>query len=124
MNAKLIIRRARVLTIFLAAAGALYLGTRFDLVTLPGDGCSPVSSVKPGARLLVDRWVSNAAPGDVVFVSDDASAVHLAILGPGEREGSWVVRGDVQDCPLRISDGSRAVTSDQLLGRVILNMGL
>ena len=124
MDAKLIIRRARVITISLAAAGALYLGARFDLLTLPAEGCSPVASVRPGVRLLVDRWVSSAVPGDIVFVSDGVGAVHLAILGVDEGEGGWVVRGDVQDCPLRIPDDSRAVTSDQLLGRVILNMGL
>ena len=79
LNPRSLVNRARLLTGLIALGAASYLGLRFDFVTLPPDGCSPVSRYSPGSRLLVDRWADGFREGDCVFVTEASGVVHLAL---------------------------------------------
>ena len=118
-----IIRRARVVTIVAASACALYLGSRFDLITLPMEGCSPVSAFEPGSKLMVDRWAPGLSSGDKVFVGEANGAVHLAVIADSGKAGSWIVVSDNDSCPSQFPPDEQPVSADQVLGRVILNFG-
>jgi len=123
LNLRAVIKRARLATILVAAGCAIYIGSRFDMVTLPVEGCSPVSAFQPGARLLVDRWAPGLASGDVVFVGEAGGNVHLGLLGDSGEAQSWFLLGDADGCPSRFPKGEQPVRAEAVLGRVILNLG-
>ena len=123
IDLRALVRRARLLTIAVAIGGAAYLGSRFDFVTLPVDGCSPVARFSPGSRLLVDRWAGSWSAGDRVFVSDASGVVHLGVLGASEASGSWHVTGDMPDCPGLFPASEDPIREESILGRVVLSLG-
>ena len=122
VSISLLVRRARVLTLVIAGACAIYLGFRFDLVTLPDSGCTPVSRYAPGSRLLVDRWADGWRAGDFVFVEDAAGGVHLGLLEAAAEPGFWFARSDSRDCPSLYPDAEMPFERDRLLGRVVLGV--
>jgi len=75
-----LLTRFRRWTILLALAGAAYLGLRFDMVTLPPDGCSPVTRYDPGDRLVIDRHPGEVGPGDAVLVRGGDGLLHLVVV--------------------------------------------
>ena len=106
----------RRVTWLFAAGGAIYLWARYDLIRLPGAGCSPLLSLRPESVLWVDRYSRKALPGDVLFFSLPDGRVGFgrcakrrenpdgywivsdnpSCLGPGSNEFGWVAPGDVQ----------------------------
>jgi len=123
LNPRSLVNRARLLTGLIALGAASYLGLRFDFVTLPPDGCSPVSRYSPGSRLLVDRWADGFREGDCVFVTEASGVVHLATLEAAGAPGSWSVQGDSADCPGLFPAAENPVTEGSVLGRVVLSFG-
>ena len=122
MNPRVIVRRARFLTVAIALGCALYLGSRFEFLTLPADGCSPVSRYAPGSRILVDRWAEPFMEGDCVFVTDASGVVHLGTLGAASERGLWHVLGDTVDCPGLFPAEEDPVSDEAILGRVVLSL--
>ena len=86
-----------------------YAFWRYEVVTLPGTGCSPLAAYEPGADLLVDCRPGELALGDAVFFRL-AGDLHLGRLAeppasaPAETwaayegGGLWIV-GDRAECP-------------------------
>jgi hypothetical protein len=122
LDPRRLVRGLRWATIAAALGAALYLGGRFEVVTLPSEGCSPVARYVPGVRLLVDRWARTWQSGDCVFVSDAAGAVHLVLLAECDATDAWWTRSDVDACPGAAGDELGWVPADRLLGRVLLGM--
>jgi len=117
------VRLARWLTVGVAGGALAYLGVRFDLLTLPEEGCSPVSRYAPGSRLLIDRWGGAWREGDCVFVSDEDGAIHITLLTAHDGGGKWWTSTDVEDCPGVDPEAIGWVPEEAILGRVILGLG-
>lgn len=113
-------RRGTLLT---ALGVAIYLGSRFDVVTLPEVGCSPVSRYSPGSRLLVDRRPPFWSLGDCVFVAGADDLVHLVLLGSENQVGDFWVETDMPDCPGPDPALLGWVKPSELLGRVVMSLG-
>lgn len=129
-----ILRRLRLGVYLFAILGLGYLVVRFDTLRLPGEGCSPVLAVDPGARVLVDTWASHVGDGSVVLFSDPRGGGTL-LLGvvsapppsaPGdiweavEAGALWIV-GDRQNCPGPDSRLLGPIAPDLVQGRVVLS---
>ena len=110
-------------TLLAAACVAIYLGSRFDVLTLPEVGCSPVSRFSPGSRLLVDRRPPLWSLGDCVFVSGSDGLVHLVLLGSKNEEGDFWMETDMPDCPGPDPALLGWVKPSELLGRVVMGLG-
>jgi len=113
---------ARVFTLGAACCGAVYLGGRFDLVTLPREGCSPVQRYSPGSRLLIDRWAPEWVEGDCVFVADSSGVIHLVLLSEERAGEGWWTETDAKDCPGVDPSELGWVAEERLLGRVVLSL--
>ena len=97
-----VVRSLRLATLALAAAGMLYLVQRYDLMLLPASGCSPLASLAPGDRLLLDRRPRALGVGDAVLFAGPGGALHLAVLRRERKSGDarelWL-ETEVADCP-------------------------
>ena len=122
LDPRILVKRARILTVAVASVCAVYLGARFDLMTLPMDGCSPVSRYSPGSRLLVDRWGCSLRDGDCVLVAEASGVVHLGILSAAEEANYWYVVGDSADCPGLFPRDEGPVSGASVLGRIVLTL--
>ena len=54
-------------TLILAALGGGYLWMRYEVLTLPESGCSPLAQVAPGSLMWIDLAPSALRAGDAVF---------------------------------------------------------
>lgn len=121
-------RQARVLlwarrAVFLyAALGALYLGWRFELMTLPAEGVSPLREYRPGTRLLVDRSHREGREGEALLYRDDLGRLllgRLATTPSGEtRSGLWLVT-DAEGGELPDSRTLGPISPERVVGRVV-----
>lgn len=118
-----LLKAMRRFTLIVAFSVAIYLGSRFDVLTLPDVGCSPVSRFSPGARLLVDRRPPMWAVGDCVFVPGPDGMVHLVLLGSRNGAGEFWTETDTSDCPGPEPDVLGWLKPDELLGRVVMGLG-
>jgi len=123
LNLRVLVRKARLITLLVAGCSAVYLGMRFDVVTLPLSGCSPVTKFGPGSRLLVDRWAGGWRAGDLAFVEDARGAVHFGLLGASAVAGCWLLLSDSGDCPSVFPVNDLPIEEDRMLGRVVLGLG-
>jgi hypothetical protein len=110
-------------TLLVALGVAVHLGSRFDLVTLPEEGCIPVSRYAPGSRLLVDRRPPSWVVGDCVFVEARDSSVHIVLLSATNVEGLFLTETDVPECPGVDPELLGWVETSSLLGRVVMALG-
>jgi hypothetical protein len=116
----------RILVVLIVATGA-YGFLRFDTVRLPGDGCSPVHGIDPGARLLLDAWARSPAIGDVVLYRDEAGTLLLGRVrprpdgtaDPAPGEASFWVLGERESCPSPDSRQLGPIAASRLSGRVV-----
>jgi len=123
--------RARIFVYLFAAAAVVYLAWRFDTVTLPEEGCSPVRSLQPGARLFVDLHPGVIVDGDRLLFSDENGELLLGVVAPlpesappefAERAAAgelWIVADD-PTCPARDSRALGPIPLDRVAGRVFL----
>lgn len=131
MSARRWLRRTRI-ALYLVVAGIVLLGVlRFDLVTLPAEGCSPLRTFEPGDRLVIDRWFGELAPDDAVLFQEPDGELYLARVGtlpPSAPDGMhanvavgalWLVT-DVADCPSRDSRVLGPVDPAWVTGRIHL----
>jgi len=59
-----------------------YHAWRYDLVSLPAGGTSPLTDVPPGARLIVDLHFGALATGDAVLYRDGESLLLGRVEAP------------------------------------------
>ena len=121
MDPRALLRRARVALLVSVVLGAGYLASRFTLITLPEEGCSPVSRFSPGEHLLVDSRPRPLAPGDAVLVRDPRQTLQLTlveVVHPDTR-ALWC-RGDDPACPGFGSEASGWIPATAVAGRVLL----
>ena len=114
-----IVRRL-VLAYALVALG--YLLWRFDVQTLPAEGCSPLLGIRPGAHLLVDRRSRRFREGEILLFRDGTGRLLLARVAqapPGvEASERWVLT-DNPACPGEDSKTLGAVPLDRCVARVL-----
>ncbi|MCA8980390.1 MAG: hypothetical protein H6831_06435 [Planctomycetes bacterium] len=113
---QLVVRR---ITFALAAAGGLYLYTRFSLMTLPESGCTPVLRYAPGTSLLLDRRPSELALGDGVLFESEPGVVSLGSIGDLRADGSVWIAVDAPDCPAASSEQLGWIPREQVAARVV-----
>ncbi len=119
MDQAKLLRRIRRATLLLAAAGALYLYTRFELLTLPEAGCTPVLRYTPGSSLLLDTRPRPLQPGDGVVFDAGNGSTSIALVRELREDGAaWLVT-DAPDCPAADSDALGWIPADRLLARVV-----
>ncbi len=121
--------RLRRISWIVAALCLLYLYTRYDTLTLPADGCSPLVRFGPGDTLLLDRRPEGYAINDaLLFVSqeDGEQSLRLAKVQRVTPEGSergqaeqlWVST-DAKNCPGEDSSTLGWIDRDQCRARVL-----
>lgn len=105
-----------------AACGLLYLGWRFELQKLPGEGISPLLDYRPGALLLIDRRKLAAQAGEALLFRDESGRLLLCRLAQKpvdeSRPGLWVLADD----PLAQLPDSRSlgpIPAERVVGRVV-----
>lgn len=119
MTPKSLQRRLRIVTLMLAALGAAYLWNRYELIDLPGSGCSPLRSIRPGNTLWVDLAPSDIAEGNVLFFELPNGSIALAQVTRVGPEGYWVSCDDPA-CPGVDSDDLGWLQEEQIHGRMIM----
>lgn len=103
--------RLAIYAVLLAAIG--YALWRFEVVTLPAEGCSPLVGFEPGDRLLVDRSggvglgtaVLYEGPGGELLlgrVVQPPGSAPAAVWSAFEAGELWIV-SERDDCPGRDS---------------------
>lgn len=129
-----LLRRARFTIYAVAAAALVYLVLRFDLTTLPQEGCSPLRSIEPGASLWVDLWPRDLVPGDQVVFRGPGGELLLGAVAtvpasaPEEvwravEAGALWIEGNVADCPSRDSRILGPIEVEAVEGRILLSFG-
>lgn len=121
------LRRLRVGSIVIAVLGFWYLATRYQMVELPADRCSPVSAYQPGDQLLVDRKPPVLFVDDTVFfmTPDEALTMGRIVEPPGTPPGTtrldrgyWII-ADGNDCDTPDSQSLGPIAAEALRGRVL-----
>lgn len=112
-------RGLRRFTLFAAAAGVLYLYTRFELLTVPETGCTPVLRFAPGSTMLLDTRPRPLVPGDGVVFDAGNGATSLGLVRECRPDGSAWIEVDADDCPGPSSETLGWIPADRLLARVV-----
>jgi hypothetical protein len=119
-----LLRRGLILYTLLALG---YLVWRFEVLTLPQAGCSPLTTVRPGAHLFVDGHARRYHEGDMLLFRDGTGRVLLARVAPrpdsvapglGVAPGLWVLSDD-PDCPSPDSRTLGPIPRERWAGRVL-----
>lgn len=113
---QLVVRR---ITLALAAAGGLYLYTRFSLMTLPESGCTPVLRYAPGTSLLLDQRPTNLAAADGVLFESEPGVLSIGMIREAREDGSVWITVDAPDCPAASSEQLGWVPRERIAARVI-----
>lgn len=129
--ARRFLARARVGLYAVVALAVVYLAWRFDTLTLPSEGCSPIRSIAPGARIFVDLHPGAIQDGDRLIFRDEAGELLLGIAEPVPESAPdefharvaagalWIVADDPA-CPARDSRVLGPIPRDAVAGRVFL----
>jgi hypothetical protein len=134
VNRVRVLRRARIAVYVATLAALAYLFLRYDRITLPSEGCSPVLALDPGSRALVDTWADGGPENSVLFFRDpeDAGTLLIGVVGavpssaPADEweavEGGalWLV-SDRLDCPGRDSRVLGPIPRALVSGRVVFS---
>ncbi len=76
-SARKLLARLRVVVYAVVLACILWGFWRFEVATLPTEGCSPVLALEPGQRMLLDAHPTAFGPGDVVFFRHEGEGRQL-----------------------------------------------
>ena len=106
-------------TLAFTVLGGLYLWTRYEVLTLPGEGCSPLTRLAPGSLLWIDLRPAALAEGDVVFFALADGRLALAEVERQGEEGLWLVTDD-EACPGESSATLGWIDEARVHGRMIL----
>jgi len=119
MEPRRLVPWARRATLIAAVVAGLYLWSRYELVDLPSEGCSPLLAFAPGTTLWVDTRPPAYGVGDVVFFEDPLGAVQIARVDSIPAPGRYWLLTDDEDCPGVDSRGLGAIPAERMRGRVI-----
>ncbi len=114
-------RFLRVVSLGGALLGLAWIYGRFDLLTLPSEGCTPLFDLDPGDRVLIDRRPKrlNAGHG-VLFSSGDGrlllGRVSAEVAVPADE--LWIETDDPA-CPGDDSRSLGPIPREQVRGRVL-----
>lgn len=126
-----LLRRWRLWLYAPVILAVVYLVVRFDTISLPEEGCSPVRAIAPGARILLDLRPAEVGLGDAVLFRSADTALLLGVVaelpqsapqGYHQRVQAgelWIV-ADNPSCPARDSRALGPVSRADLAGRVVL----
>lgn len=106
-------------TLLLAALGGLYLWTRYEVLSLPESGCSPLARVAPGSWMWIDLAPRGLREGDAVFFELSDGRLALAQIERIEADGLWLIT-DMADCPAESSLTQGLIAEERVHGRLIL----
>ncbi len=131
MNPNRIARLARRASLALAGAAVLYLIARFDMQSLPQDGCSPLFGVPPGAQLMIDRWAGAPEIGQSVLFESTPGQLHLGRVQPAPAgltdealvrldAGELWIAVDDPACPGLDSRSLGPVSPDSVRGPIVI----
>jgi hypothetical protein len=109
-------RRATLLAV---VAGAFYAASRFELLEMPADRCSPLRAIAPGTTLVVDLQPRNCRIGDVVFHEGAQGELRIGRVAEVLAGGLWIVTDD-ESCSVPDSASLGPVGFERLRGRVVL----
>lgn len=126
-------RNLRRLSWVIALGAVAYLAWRFETLTLPAGGCSPLFRFQAGQTLLTDRHPSTLAIGDAVLYRASGQVLLGSIeelRGAGRQPISplasnpwphslWLVT-DAPDCPGADSRELGWIPVEDLAARVLL----
>jgi hypothetical protein len=112
-------RVVRRLTFALAAAGGLYLYSRFSLMALPEAGCSPLLRYAPGTSLLLDQQPSGLEVGQAVLFESAPGVLSLGEIGEIQADGQVWITTDAPDCPAASSEQLGWIPKERLAARVV-----
>ncbi len=122
----------RIAVIVFAFFGLWRLTMRYELVKLPEDACSPVSSYEPGTSLLVDRSPEALFLDDVVLFAlpDGGLGIGRVTTPPGSDPGTlrteagyWLL-GDAPDCNVPDSRDHGTFPEQTITARVLFPIKL
>ncbi|MDP6538550.1 MAG: hypothetical protein QF903_00835 [Planctomycetota bacterium] len=109
------VRRATLLAV---VGGVLYAVSRFELLEMPEDRCSPLLAIAPGTTLVVDLRAKVVEVGDVVFHEGDGGELWVGRVEALRAGGLWIVT-DAPSCPVADSRTLGEVAPERLRGRVV-----
>ena len=116
-------RVVRRLTLLLAAAGGLYLYTRFSLLAVPREGCTPVLRFAPGTTLLLDTRPRPLRPADEVLFRVDETTNSLGIVREVREDGALWIAIDASNCPAPSSEQLGWIPASRIAARVVFPLG-
>ena len=131
MNARKAIARARIGIYVVVVLVVVLFVLRYDLLTLPREGCSPLADYAPGDRLVIDRWIGTPMEGDAVLFGRADGELLLGRVGtipPSAPSGMhaaiaagdlWLVT-EVPACPGRDSRILGPIPVDEVVGVIRL----
>lgn len=124
------IKRMRYAALAVAILGFYLIASRYELLQLPAESCSPIQAFEPGDHLLIDRNPPQLFLGDEVFFRTPEGELALGRIEvpPGTPEGTervergyWVVR-DATNCSTPDSQSLGPVADDAIIARVLFNL--
>ena len=126
VNLRRLQRRLRWGTWIASACCVAYLFMRYDFMTLPEDGCSPLLRFTTGNRLLLDRWPSQYAAGDALLFRGPDGRLFVGVVARrrgaerGVDDGAlWIVT-DNPDCPGADSGDFGWIERESCAARIVL----
>lgn len=115
-----LLRTLRRATVFIAVLGTVYLVTRFQTITLPSQGCSPVARFAAGDRLVVDGRPRPLEAGDAVLIRDDSGRLQLTLIDSlRDTDGYLWCVSNVPECPGFSSADAGWIGPERVAGRVL-----
>jgi len=112
-------RVVRRVTFALAAAGGLYLYSRFSLMVMPEEGCTPLQRYAPGTSLLLDQQPSGLEAGNAVLFESTPGVISLGEIGELRPDGSLWITTDATECPGASSEQLGWIAKDRIAARVV-----
>lgn len=131
MDHRLLLRRIRIVVYGIVIVLVVTMVWRFDVISLPEEGCSPLRRLAPGDRIVVDVHPGELREGDVVFFRAGAGEIRFGEVQPvppSAPEETWAavaagalwIVGDDADCPARDSRVLGPIEREAVEGRLVL----
>ena len=113
--------RIRLAIVALALLATGWIVSRFEVLRLPDEACSPLLRFSAGAVLFVDGRPPSYGVGDAVFFTDATGALRLARIDARVEEGSsrWILVTDNAACPSPASGELGPIDEAAMRGRVL-----
>lgn len=122
--------RVRIGLYVVLALVIAYCVWRFDVASLPAEGCSPLFDLEPGDRIVVDRRPGTLKAGDAVLFRAPDGELYLGrvstpplsapadVWAACEAGALWVVK-EKRDCPGAESAVVGPIARADVSGRVV-----